>query len=250
MSRQYTEQELQAVMQAEQQLRARGLMVDDSDGQEAVNVNSERISAYFELNKNLPLTVQTILAACEQMRGQMMWKSAAQVAYDSAYQSFSAADQAAFEAWWRSQSRILDLEGENGFSNASKILGWMKNKTMSARGLDLAVSNLAGTSGLFWAPQREQSPQGKPGHEPSGSFAPKSDSNLSLRDHMKRAKEAAAKASGNHEQTPGTDYQYEAERIVGRNHAHTEQLRKFFVTEAGNINWEQTYGARRRAAGL
>ena len=127
----------------------------------------------------------------------------------------------------------------------------MRGKKFDARGLDLAVSNLAGHSRrpLHWAPTREQVSPGRPGHAPSGSFMEKSEVNVSARERARRAA-AASTASGKHEPVPTTDYRREAEAIVGRNHAHTEQLRKLFVTEGGKIDWEATLAGRRRAAGL
>lgn len=51
------------------------------DSPEALH-NVERITAFFNLNVHVPVTVQSIVAAVEQMRNQMKFKSAIQQAFD------------------------------------------------------------------------------------------------------------------------------------------------------------------------
>ena len=79
---------------------------------------------------------------------------------------------------------------------------------------------------------------------------PKSDTNLSARDHQKRTQAAADTAAGRTTPTPGTDYVKLCDEIRASTHSKTEQLRKMFVTNGSEIDYEQTYYARRRAAGL
>ena len=197
MARQFTEREQQEILRAEPQLRALGLIVDDLDGRPEVDRNSERIFAYFELNQNVPVTIQTIMTAVDQMRDQLRWKSAPQLEYEKLYNQLTEDQQNAFGAWWFRQKSVLVLEGDEGFANAAQIIGWMKGRTFDARGLDLAVSNIAGSSRrpLHWAITRQQVPSGRQGHAPFGSFAPQSETNLSAREHAKRAADAAAAAS-------------------------------------------------------
>jgi hypothetical protein len=252
--REFTQQEQQAILQAELQLREQGLIVDDADGQQKVDHNVERILAYFDLNKTTPLTVQTVLTAVQQMKDQLKWKSAAQMEYEKVYNALSAAEQNAFGAWWFRQKNVLILEGDEGFSNAAQIIAWMRGRAFDARGLDVAVSNLAGSSRrpLHWAPTREQVSSGRPGHAPSGAFAPKSETNLSARDHQKRTAAAADAAAGRKTPTPGTDYRKLCEEIKGSTHSKTAQIQRLFVMIPGTseIDYEQTYFSRRRAAGL
>jgi hypothetical protein len=251
--REYTQQELQAVMEAEQQLRVRGLIVDDSDGKDAVAQNSERISAFFELNKNVPLTVQTILAACEQMREQMRWKSSAQVEYETLYNQLSQAQKDQFGAWWFSPStkKTILIEGEEGFNNAVKILQWMRGRTFDSQTFNLAVTNLASTHGLHWAPTPRRTDPRQ--HQQDGKgFMSKDSVNLTARDHAAKRAAQSAVAAGDKPAAPATDYRALAESTTtGRTHSDSLRLQKLFVMQKNNpteIDWEQTAHQRQRLA--
>src|SRR6267154_1048809 len=98
--REFSKDELNAVVQAEQQLREQGLIVDNDDGKEAADHNSERISAFFELNTNVPVTIESVLAAVQQMRDQLKFKSPAQMVYDAEYSKLNKTQQDSFGAWW------------------------------------------------------------------------------------------------------------------------------------------------------
>src|ERR1700694_2642648 len=110
--REFTTQEQQEILKAEQQLRANGLVVDDVDGGEAVDHNAERILAYFDLNKTTSVTVQTVLTAVQQMKEQLKWKSAAQIEYDKLFSALTKDQQNQFGSWWFSQKQTLILEGD------------------------------------------------------------------------------------------------------------------------------------------
>jgi hypothetical protein len=116
-------------------------------------------------DESLELALPKLLAA-----GQVKIYSPAQVEYDTLYGALSQSDQGAFGAWWFRQKGVLVLEGDEGYNNGAQIIAWMRGKTFDARTLDLAVSNLAGTSrtGLHWAPKREQTASGRPRHEDDG----------------------------------------------------------------------------------
>jgi hypothetical protein len=252
--REFTQQELQAVMQAEQQLREKGLIVDNDGGKEAADHNSERVSAFFELNTHIPVTVESVVAACQQMRDQLKFKSPAQMVYEKEYQALSPSDQNAFGAWWHSPSTKMTIviEGDEGYSNAAHIIQWTKGRSFDNRNLDLAVSNLTATQGLHLAPIREQVSSGRPGHTSDGKgLFSKSDTNLSARDHQKLAQEAADKNAGRTTPTSGTNFQAAAEAVLGRSHSQTANIQRLFVTGPdGKINWEATLAGRRRVAGL
>jgi hypothetical protein len=135
------------------------------------------------------------------------------------------------------------------YANGALILSWMKGKVFSAKGLDLAVSNLAASSRrpLHWAPTREQVFSGRPGHASDGKgMFSKDDTNLSPRDHA--ARRAAGSASGKSTPAPSTDYRKLAEDLKGRTHSGTERLARLYVTEPGTskILWPETYEARLR----
>ena len=249
--RQYTNQELHQFIEAESGLRDKGLIVDDEDGKAFVEHNAERISAYFDLNPQTPINVQTVLKACEQMRSQMHWKSPAQMEYDAVYALLTPAEKDTFGAWWFSPStkKTILIDGEEGFSNAAKILKWMRGKSFTAQNFHLAISNLASTHGsLYWA-QTPKQPDPRQ-HSGDASFMKKSDTNLTARDHAARRTADAASASGN-KPAPATDYRKLAESVTtGRTHSDSLRLQKFFVIRPGTseIDWQETYLQRKRIA--
>ena len=245
MSRQFTEQEVQAANQAEQQLRAQGLILEV--GKEDAAHNSERIVAYFELNKNVPLTVETLLSAVQQMKDQMKWKSGPQMAYEKEYNQLTKAQQDQFGSWWYQKKNVLVLDNDEGYENAAKILTWCRGRNFEARTFDLAVSNLAGSRGLNFV--RESSFRGGKHSGSDASFMKKSEVNLSVRDHASRRAADAAAASGTKPSSP--DYRALAESITtGRTHSDSLRIQRFYVNKPGSteIDWEQTYLQRRRIA--
>jgi hypothetical protein len=247
MARQYTQQELKAFNDAEQQLRAKGLIVDEAD-KEDFDVNIKLIQAYFDQNLHAPITVQSILAACDQMKDQLRWKSAAQVKYETEYNKLTQAQKDQFGAWWYSQKKTLVLEGDQGFENAEKLLSWMKGKPFTNHNFVLAVGNLANSVGLHF--QRESTFRASRHSGSDSSFMPKNQVNLSERDHKRLRDQAAAAAAGNTKPAPATNYKALCEGIRGKTHSMTDQISKLFVFENGQINWEQTYLSRRRMGGL
>ena len=248
MERMFNENEMEQFLEAEKILRTRGLIVDDEDGKALVAHNSESIQAFFNLNTHIVATVDTILDACERMKDQLHWKSAAQMAYDTVYNALSQTQKDAFGAWWYAQKHVLILEGDQGYENATKILNWMKGRSFDPRTFDLAVGNLAGTVGLHLVQQSTF----RPGRHSGGdsSFMSKADTNLSAKDHAaRRAADAAASGSN---PAPTTDYRAAAESVRGRTHGETERISKMFVMIPGTseIDWQRTNASRRRVAGL
>jgi hypothetical protein len=253
MERQFTEFESQQFIEAVKVMRSRGLIVDDNDGKESVDHNAERILAFYDLNKTVAVSVQSVLDACEQMRDQMYWKSAAQIEYEKAYSVLTQSQKDAFGAWWFSPStkKTIVINGEEGFSNAAKILQWMRGKSFSARNFDLAVSNLASSHGsLHWAPTPQRTDPRQ--HSGDTSFMKKSETNLTARDHAARRAADAAATSGKPAPTPTPDYKALAESITtGRTHSDSLRLQKMFVMKRDNpteIDWEQTAYKRQRLA--
>jgi len=244
--REFTKEEQQIFPVFDEEMRSKGLHIEDD---EFGRKNGEMILAQFE---NRPVTLAGLKAVVETLRSELTWKSAAQLEYEKAYHALTTDQQNAFGTWWFNQKRTLTLEGEEGFRNAALIIAWMRGRTFDARGLDLAVSNLAANSRrpLHWA-IREQQSSGRPSHKDDGKgLFPKDEVNLTARQHAARAKQAAA--IGRISEEPVTNYRSLAEAVRGNNHSQTEQIRKMFTMKSGtsSVDWEQTYAARRRAAGL
>ena len=249
MERKFTEREMNQIYEAEKHLRTQGLIVDEADGRESAAHNAERIYAFFAANLHIAVTVETILDACERMKDQLHWKSSAQREYEALYNNLSTADQNSFGAWWflPSTKKTILIEGDEGFSNAAKILRWMHGKPFTGRNCDLAVSNLASSHGsLYWAPTPKQADPRQHSGDGRG-FMPKDSVNLSARDHRRAADSAATTRK-----PVEPDYQAEAESVRGHTHGETERLNKMFVMIPGTseIDWQRTNAARRRVAGL
>jgi hypothetical protein len=171
MSREYTQQELQQIIEAENILRTRGLIVDDKDGKELAAHNAERIAAYFDLNLQTPIDVATLLKACDDMRDQMYWKSAAQMEADEVI-SHLKPDQAQIAlGWFKRQTRIV-TEGDEGYKNVAEVIGWLiaRKYAITEQGLQTALTNVQATRGtITWKEAPKQESQGRPGHKDDGS---------------------------------------------------------------------------------
>ena len=150
--RQFSEQEIQIATQFEQEMRDQGLEIDQNP--EATH-NGNIVFAQFETQA---VTIEGLRKVIEALRPQLKWKSAAQIEYEKEYNRLSKDQQNQFGAWWFSPStkKTILIEGDEGFSNAAKIIAWMRGKAFDARTFGLAVSNLASSHGLHWAtsPQR------------------------------------------------------------------------------------------------
>jgi hypothetical protein len=220
------------------------IVTDDEVGR----ANGDLIGEYIVLTWNEDITPRTLAVALEKLRDRIVFYSAAQLAYDKEYNALTKAQQDAFGSWWHRQGKILVLENDEGFSNAKEILKWCQGRNFDARTFDLAVSNLAGSRGLHFV--RQSTFRGGKHSGSDASFMSKSDTNLSARDHAARRAAEAAAASGT--PAPRTDYRKLSEEIKGNTHSKTLQIQRMTVTRPGTseTDWEATYAARRRAAGL
>ena len=242
--RQISEKEVQIVLQFETEMRSAGLIVDEEP---EASQNGRLILAQFE---SQGITLEALRNVVEVLRLQLKWKSSAQIEYENLYNALTQTQKDAFGSWWYSQKHVLILDGDLGYINATRILGWMKGRSFDPRTFDLAVGNLAGTVGLHLVQQSTF----RPGRHSGGdrSFMSKSDTNLSARDHARRTADAAASGSN---PPPTTDYRAEAESVQGRTHSETERINRMFVMKlnpdgSSDIDWPKTNAARRRVAGL
>jgi hypothetical protein len=94
--------------------------VDDNDGMSLVNHNAERIAAYFHLNVQNPINVQTVLKACDDMRDQLRWKPEDWVRFENIYATLNSQEKQAFDSWVRPQRLI------NSHRNNAAILEYLK----------------------------------------------------------------------------------------------------------------------------
>jgi hypothetical protein len=248
--RQFTPQDLKIIEEAELKLRETGKVLITEEEADAAH-NAERLIAFFNHNSTLPVTIATVLEAFRMMGDQLRFKPRVQVEYENEYNALSQVDKDTFGAWWFSSStkKTIVIDGDQGYSNAAKIIGWMKGKPFTPRNLDLAVSNLAGSRGsLYWAPTPKRTDPRQ--HQDDGQgFMPKSETNLSSRDHAAaRRTDSAASDS----QQVETDYRALAESIkTGRTHSDSAMLARLFVMQKDSpleIDWKATYTRRQAFA--
>jgi hypothetical protein len=242
MARIFNEQETQAIFEAEKVLRSKGLIVDEADGKAEYAQNCERISSYLELNSQIPVTVEMILLGCEQMREQMCWKSKAQMEYDAAYGSLTTDQKNSFGAWWfTSGKKYVEIDGDRGFENATKIITWCKGRSFTPTTFDLAVSNLASSQGLHFQTVKAQ-PNPRQ-HSDSGGFMPKQDTNLSARDHARKAQQARAEstlAPSSTNQEPDAWKTLCQQLLNHGSHSCQENMRRVFEAK-GEKSWRELY---------
>jgi hypothetical protein len=238
MNRVFTEQETQAIFEAEKLLRSRGLIVDKINGEQAYEQNFERISSYLELNKT-PVTVEMILRGCELMKDQLCWKSKAQMEYDTAYGSLTTDQQNSFGAWWfTSGKKYVETDGERGFENATKIINWSKGRTFSNATFDLAVSNLGSSQGLHYQPVKAQ-PNPRQHADDGKGFAPKSETNLSQR---RKAQQHDAAATPTPSQSNAPDSWKSLCDQLLRDGRHSQQSSmKQLYDNRGQKSWRELY---------
>jgi hypothetical protein len=201
MARQYTQEEVSVFQEIESELRAQGLVVDGQVGTD----NADIVTAFFT-DPKIAVTAASIRAAVfGVLKNKLQWVapvSAAETEYNALYNGLSQSQKDQFGAWWflPSTKKTIQVENDEGFSNASKILAWMRGKTFTAAGFDLAVTNLAGSRGsLHWAAKREQASTGKPRHKSDGKgWFTKDNTNLTGSDaaaHRKAAVDPADAAA-------------------------------------------------------
>jgi hypothetical protein len=121
MSRVYSPAEQQAFTDAEDELRASGLLVD---GRTPVAVkNAEIIFNYFETHLDIPVTVENIRAVVKGYVDHLTWTS--QVAKD--YQKSDTAEIALVNRWLEQGSgRLLISGGEQGRENTLNLLNYCR----------------------------------------------------------------------------------------------------------------------------
>jgi hypothetical protein len=149
--RQYTEQELDVIGEAEKELdNKHGLMLLDNSP--AARANASVLNEYFR-NNNTAMNVPSIVAAAYALKDKLDWKSPAQVEFSEVLARLDPAQCLAVNSWYKKQHR-LKTEGDEGFSNVSQIVSWLLNRryAVTEAGLDMALTNLQNNSRrkLFW----------------------------------------------------------------------------------------------------
>jgi hypothetical protein len=215
---------------------------------EAGRANGDLMGEYIAITWGEDITPKTLAVALEKLRDRIIFYTPAQWKYKQiADENTTRANT--LNNWFHSPGNTsLAKNGEENYQNQAALLAELRGREITPKNIQDAVGRAGFKSGLHYVPTpRTVDPRQ---HTPSGSFMPKSESNLSAREHTRRTAEAADKAAGRSKPTSGPDYRQLCEDLRGRNHSHTEQLRKMFVTNGSEVDYEQTYYKRRKMAGL
>jgi len=149
--RQYSEQELNQMAAAEEELdRKHGLMLLDNSP--AAKANALVLNEYFN-NHNVPISVSSLVAAAYALKDKLDWKSPAQVEFAEVLARLEPAQCLVVNSWFKNQNR-LKTDGEEGLRNLNQIVSWLLNRryAVTASGLDMALTNVQNNSNrkLFW----------------------------------------------------------------------------------------------------
>lgn len=237
--REFSQQELQEIFRAQDELREQGLIVDDKDGKSLVDHNAERIGAYFTSNPQLPVTIATVLAAVEQMKNQLNWKSREQFNFDGIYAGLTSQEKEAFNSWVRPQRLV------NHYANNVAILKYLKqsqryevnHRTL----LQAAVDRIAPQ--LEWEPLPRQ--VSERGHKDDGSGFLSKDHDPQYR--AGRLNHAYVEPGSKQDPTPSLDqsearWREMALALRGNTHSKNAELERIH-----GRSWRETYELRKKA---
>jgi hypothetical protein len=157
----------------------------------------------------------------------------------------------ALNTWLYSASNTsLVRDGEESYQNQSALLAELRGREITPQTIQDAIGRAGYKKGLHYVPTISRDVDPRQHTDDGKGFMPKDQVNVSAREFARRA---ASAASGKPTPAPsGTDYRALADAVKGSTHSKTEQIQRMFVTRPGTseIDYEQTYFARRRAAGL
>jgi hypothetical protein len=202
--RQYSEQELNQIAAAEEELdRKHGLILLDNSP--TAKANALVLNEYFN-NQNSPMSVASMVAAAYTLKDKLDWKSPAQVEFSEILARLEPAQCLVANSWYKKQGR-LKTGGDEGLSNINQIVSWLLNRryAVTESGLDMALTNVQNNSRrpLFWKESPKRSREyiaGKPNHafqqeEPKAAPAQSEFHSNGRRNHAFQAKADEAQQS-------------------------------------------------------
>ena len=123
--RQYSEQELNQIGAAEEELdRKHGLVLLDNSP--AAKANALVLNEYFN-HHNVPMSVSSIVATAYALKDKLDWKSPAQVEFAEVLARLEPAQCLVVNSWFKKQNR-LKTDGEEGLRNLNQIVSWLLNR--------------------------------------------------------------------------------------------------------------------------
>jgi len=223
-----------------------------SDESEVGQANGNLIGGYIAFTWREDITPQTLAVAFGVLRDRIVFYTPAQFEYKKVADEDSVRANTLNQWFHSSANSSLVKDGEQGFQNQSALLAELRGRDISEKTIQDAIGRANFKRGLHYVTtDRIPRPVDPRQHADDGKgFMPKDQVNISSREAAARRASAAA---GKPSPAPqGTDYRALADAVKGSTHSKTEQIQKMFTTRPGtsDIDYEQTYYARRRAAGL
>jgi hypothetical protein len=243
-ARQYTEQDIAALTQAETALRDAGM---DIDNPKCI----ELISGYLQANPKIPVTYENVIQFVHANNTQFIWLSAAHRELNKIVGEDPAAAQK-FATWFNVQTQLVKT-GDEGFENSSLLLTELRGRDAGDRDrIQEAIGRISYRGGrqLHFA-QSTRTTVNPRSHAPADDGQPflGRGVNKSPLDYRREMNEAAEKNNPT-APAPTSSVQAaakaEAESLKGNTHSETEQLGRVFVTLPGTseIDWVQTLASR------
>ena len=246
MSRQYTQDDINAMTAAETALRARGLIVDEADGAES-KLNADQIVKFFDLNPTIQVTQAAILDAVERMKNQMYWKSAVRIEADEVISHLTPEQKQTALEWFKRQKRLV-TDGDEGYKNVAEIIGWLvaRKYPITEQSLQTALTNVQNTRGtITWKPAPTQESQGRPGHKDDGQGFMNKGTDPRYRGGKLNH---AYQEPGSKQETPKNldpseaQWKAMAEALRGNTHSKNAELEHIH-----GRTWRETYELRKKA---
>jgi hypothetical protein len=234
MSRIFTQLEATAFAQAEPELRAAGLDVDDPKNGAA---NADLVASFFDQNPQASVTVQSIRAAVfGVLKDKLVWKSLDEVEFAKVWVTLTSLEQGNFNSWQR-PARLI-----NNLRNNLAVLRYLKESQHYP--VDAHYLELASTQRIAPQLEWEFAPRIDPRqHKSDGSFMPKdSDPNIRAgrRNHayQEPSKQEAPKTNA-----PVDAWETMAKNMLGYG-SHSQQIalkQVFDQARAAGKEWRQVY---------
>lgn len=223
-----------------------------NDGTPGAIKNAEAIVDFVVTRWREDLNEYTLGVALEKLRPGLTFISPEQAEVQEVLATLTQTERDNVAAWLNRQHRLVVI-GNQGFSNVSTLVSWIKAHgfEVNANNLNNAIGNCQNSSHrkLFWqeAPKQDRAIPNHINHaltDKDARFMLKSETNRTWRDIVNSNRpKAEAPVEAIHE-----DFQLRAEAVQGRTHSQTDQARRIICTIPGShvVDWEATYHARLR----
>jgi len=255
--RQYSQEDLAQMDQAEQQLRAAGM---DFTTAENATKNANLIGDYFQANPHLRVTVESIIHFVNGNNTSFLWRSPAQQRFDRVVAVQGAERGQQILGYLAKQTQLVNT-GEELYDNAAELLEELHGRPIDSPNILNAIGRISAPTSRFdtrtrrqlhFVPQPKQEHYGRhsasddPNRKP-GQFI--TDANKTPAQYKAEilASQAQPSQDGDSAATISTAAQREAESLQGATHAETTQIRRVMVFKPGTTetDWPSTLNARK-----